>query len=334
MDDFSFSETKVKYDWDKPPAITIATWKTKLETGWKKAFRRGENLKTNCETTQDFDTMVACIDDKTFQLSEVLEEAISGDETERNITNATLWSEDLSNFDLGKVHTLNSSFQIGKDSRQLTMNFKNDQNYTIFIHDPKYFMFTENPDTIPQIRVIIDDSKIKFFYIKAIYHQFLDKPGNPCESSESYSFTACIKNSLSRQIGCRLPWDAWTSKIIPVCRSVDQLVRFEEEYEKIDTWGPQSILEFSGCHPPCTYTEYILASHPKNNGEKPGIRASLSNSKVLMRTEEILYPMESFVSEFGGALGLFLGFSFIMVWDALAHSVANLLNFIKVIPNE
>ena len=33
--------------------------------------------------------------------------------------------------------------------------------------------------------------------------------------------------------------------------------------------------------------------------------------------EEILFDFQSFVAEFGGALGLFLGFSFVMVWDWL-----------------
>ena len=39
-------------------------------------------------------------------------------------------------------------------------------------------------------------------------------------------------------------------------------------------------------------------------------------SKTLTRKNEVyMYPIESFVSEFGGALGLFLGFSFLMIWD-------------------
>ena len=40
------------------------------------------------------------------------------------------------------------------------------------------------------------------------------------------------------------------------------------------------------------------------------------SSKTLTRKNEVwIYPIESFVSEFGGALGLFLGFSFLMIWD-------------------
>ena len=41
-------------------------------------------------------------------------------------------------------------------------------------------------------------------------------------------------------------------------------------------------------------------------------------SKTITRKNEVwMYPIESFVSEFGGALGLFLGFSFLMIWDVV-----------------
>ena len=32
-------------------------------------------------------------------------------------------------------------------------------------------------------------------------------------------------------------------------------------------------------------------------------------------TEDWVYPGISFIAEFGGALGLFVGFSFYMIWD-------------------
>ena len=37
-----------------------------------------------------------------------------------------------------------------------------------------------------------------------------------------------------------------------------------------------------------------------------------------METEELIYTWQSFVAEFGGALGLFLGFSLMTVWDIVS----------------
>ena len=39
----------------------------------------------------------------------------------------------------------------------------------------------------------------------------------------------------------------------------------------------------------------------------------LNDSKI--ETEELIYPWQSLVAEFGGALGLFLGFSLMTIWD-------------------
>ena len=57
-------------------------------------------------------------------------------------------------------------------------------------------------------------------------------------------------------------------------------------------------------------------------GHTPGLVLRLSESKVEKRTEKIIYPIESFISEFGGAMGLFLGFSFMMIWDVLVFFIS------------
>ena len=50
----------------------------------------------------------------------------------------------------------------------------------------------------------------------------------------------------------------------------------------------------------------------------------LARKTATKRTEVLLYPGTSFVSELGGSLGLFVGFSFWMVWD-LAEITITLL---------
>ena len=43
----------------------------------------------------------------------------------------------------------------------------------------------------------------------------------------------------------------------------------------------------------------------------------MTNSEITEEVEEYIYDEISFIAEFGGALGLFLGFSFYMIWDLL-----------------
>jgi hypothetical protein len=49
----------------------------------------------------------------------------------------------------------------------------------------------------------------------------------------------------------------------------------------------------------------------------PDSQLGFANSENFEEKEVFLYGLTSFVSEFGGALGLFLGFSFFSCWDVL-----------------
>ena len=54
-------------------------------------------------------------------------------------------------------------------------------------------------------------------------------------------------------------------------------------------------------------------------GFVPGLTLWNTSPSLLVEKEELIYPMESLVAEFGGTLGLFLGFSFMAIWDQMAH---------------
>ena len=50
------------------------------------------------------------------------------------------------------------------------------------------------------------------------------------------------------------------------------------------------------------------------------------SSDVRVETETYVYPLMSFVSEFGGGLGLFLGFSFLTFWDGFQYIFSEIKN--------
>ena len=90
---------------------------------------------------------------------------------------------------------------------------------------------------------------------------------------------------------------------------------FKMRYEELGM-----IESMTGCRKPCNYLEY------KFHGEK--IPTSFKSSgdhyifSVLAQTrytsiwkEELLYPPSTMVAEVGGILSLFLGVSFMTIWD-------------------
>ena len=96
------------------------------------------------------------------------------------------------------------------------------------------------------------------------------------------------------------------------------------------------ITEKTGCLPPCSYIEYrILESEEilnevdinfffltlknicQGSKNKSGVVLWNTSPYMLVERESLLYSLESLVAEFGGTLGLFLGFSFMALWDGV-----------------
>ena len=46
-----------------------------------------------------------------------------------------------------------------------------------------------------------------------------------------------------------------------------------------------------------------------------------SSNSLVVKEETLIYPLQSFLAEVGGSLGLFLGFSLIGLWDTVVSIV-------------
>ena len=88
-------------------------------------------------------------------------------------------------------------------------------------------------------------------------------------------------------------------------------------FENLAIAESKEISDITGCLKPCHYKKYILGEPSPSNFKSEHYIFSMwaVSSKTKVETEELIYPMSTLVAEFGGTLGLFLGFSFISVWD-------------------
>ena len=96
---------------------------------------------------------------------------------------------------------------------------------------------------------------------------------------------------------------------------------FEELYADLSHLELPSLISRLGCEAPCQYNQYqFLNSDLKPDSEWPvegqiqyGLWSVTKFTKI--EKEILLYPFTSLLAEFGGALGLFLGFSIMTIWD-------------------
>ena len=113
-----------------------------------------------------------------------------------------------------------------------------------------------------------------------------------------------------------MEWDTWSDPAWPVCDKVEQIKIVESEYFKLGQSVQAEVVNNSNCPLPCRYKEYQIVGEPEGEqATQIAIGFVFADWEITEAIEEEIYSFESFVSEFGGSLGLFLGFSFYMLLD-------------------
>ena len=94
-------------------------------------------------------------------------------------------------------------------------------------------------------------------------------------------------------------------------------IYYELKYEELEF-----IRRVTGCGKPCNYLEYkfhgeaIPSSFKLSDSSNYFVFSLLAQTRFTsVEKEELLYPSSTMVAEVGGTLGLFLGFSFMTIWD-------------------
>ena len=124
--------------------------------------------------------------------------------------------------------------------------------------------------------------------------------------------------------------------------------RFELAFAYLEHRDMKDISRETGCDKPCKYKKYRLIGGPHRLPDDMSIKDfglwAITNyttvdtiqyipvikngdsffDRFQVETEELIYPWQSLVAEFGGALGLFLGFSLMAIWDSVLQ-----LKFLK-----
>ena len=125
---------------------------------WKNASYKTYSLNSEnfCNASDTFAKFVWCINEKTFKRDDVILSANAGNKT---TLNESFWAEEITTFYAGKSYSLQYIAFQSEDKFDVHFGLKKGQNYSIIIHDPNYYLFTVNPETIPNIILTMDDSK-------------------------------------------------------------------------------------------------------------------------------------------------------------------------------
>ena len=137
------------------PAITIAV---------PDQTRLKEDLYEHCNTSID-----ACIMASTYNSTNLIDSVVLGYERQISLNlTKNLLSEDFTQIWAGRYFTLKLPIQIGPDDDedQLYIMLYQQFVYQIFVHDPEFFIFNENPTSIPQMNNYLDAKNEKSHFYR------------------------------------------------------------------------------------------------------------------------------------------------------------------------
>ena len=103
---------------------------------------------------------------------------------------------------------------------------------------------------------------------------------------------------------------------LELCSTIDQFKMFDKKYYNLAA-NLKVDIENTGCLFPCSYTRYEVGFTRKSFLGHFGFGMQFGTLTTIVRKEYYIYPLLSFISDIGGSLGLFVGFSFFMVWDIM-----------------
>ena len=173
------------------PAITVAAWT--------------QDNQTDVCYALDGD-IEKCIGEKSLNRLDLLQGAFIGFETGRDINlTKNMFAEDSTHSWSGRYYTLNLPFKLGPNDAtdQLYLFLGNTTLFTtLFIHDPKFFIYTDNPDALPMeiISFKTRTSFSHFYRLDLVEMHELNVPSDPCNPNSDYNFRDCVKKSVSEQV--------------------------------------------------------------------------------------------------------------------------------------
>ena len=206
------------------PAITIVVNGAVGKNGWKKKVVDPKIVRKICKYAKTTDTLVACIESHTFNLSEISSGIRMGvgvpmgkiyaNKSEVKDQN---WIEDYTHTHFGRIYTLDHAIQLQsssymkKDSIRIDLkDAEENQNYDLFFHDPKYFYLNMNPEPgFPRVHKKVYPEVLPYYYMIALTEvvELQDMPDDPCDENQDYDYKKCIKEYKIKEIGCRTKWD-------------------------------------------------------------------------------------------------------------------------------
>ena len=146
-----------------------------------------------------------CIEEKSNSRSELIRDFLFSWEVNGSFNLADdVFTNDSTVYYSGIHYTLNLSLTmaLGNHQYHLILPREIKSLYQILVHDPKFFMITDNPSAFPmEYRLFNANTDQSHCYrLDVVQMEELNVPSDPCNTDPDYNFHKCVKESISEKV--------------------------------------------------------------------------------------------------------------------------------------
>ena len=148
-----------------------------------------------------------CITNKSLNSSDLLKGVLIGSNGVSFNLTEDLLTEDSTQYWQGRYYTLTlPALTIRPNAQEdlvyLLLSPQKKFHYQIFLHDPKFFIFSDNPLAFPmEMRLFtIETSNSHCYRLNLIEMKEHNVPSDPCNTDPHFNFWECLKDSVSKKV--------------------------------------------------------------------------------------------------------------------------------------
>ena len=162
----------------------------------------------------------------------------------------------------------------------------------------------------------------------------LNKEHDKCIEDSDYSFTECLKSFAEKETSCRLHLHILDNSINrnKTCPPKNLLAYFNLLI-KLRQVQTSEIVKMSGCYPKCKIVQYSYETKTIEakwtNNWTSQVFLQPKSSLVEYKIEHYSFDYNDLISNIGGFLGLFLGWSFLTIIGAISFIICKIIKISK-----
>ena len=233
----------------------------------------------------------------------------------------------------------------------IVLSNKNIKAWTIYFHYRGHFTNSQLKIygiEILQVKVLSPASQLYVYEVEPTEVVYLNQEKDPCDEHKNVKkdIWSCLESHLASNMNCSLPWqsDKGEGKL-PVCSNPYEFMQYMESHEDLLDFETDDITQTANCIPSCKRVEYSVKLFNHLPGLDPevykylGVDNRIENAlqfyfffgkdRFNKREQYYAYDEQNLVADFGGYLGLLLGYSLLTAYDSIVTLLKNILDWWK-----